>query len=220
MSKTITTTVQATLEVFFRNGIHGLFPVGTLRSNIGTFACREKWLESLETGSYEGQFDVEEIVLCHYKTQKYVPEFRLYNKVLIDNYRFDNMSDEVGPSEFEFMDDPIFEEEPKAAVKAETVEVVTKTEPEDDLPDWLKDDEPKPTLFNDDIPETVLFIRDKLRSVGNDNEWNVGDDIIVPAEIDRMDQRSIVKTLKDNGYRLIEPNQRLWSMTAEVENAQ
>lgn len=211
---TITTTVQATLELIFRNGARGLFPVGTLRSNIGTFACNEKWLETLEAGSYDGQFDIEEIKLCHYVMQNYVPEFRVYNKAIIKNYRFDNMSGEVEPSEFAFMDDPLNEEEPKAMEKP----VMVASEPEDDLPDWLKDDEPKSTLFNDDTPETVLFIRDKLRSVGNDSEWNMGDDMIVPAEIDRVDQRKIVKMLKDNGYRLIEPNQRLWSMTAEVAN--
>ncbi len=101
MSITTTTTVRATLELIFRKGAYGLFPVGTLRTNIGTFACRDEWLEALDAGSYEGEFDLEEVKLCSYTTKKYVPEVRCYNRVFVDSYRFDNMSDDVEPGEFD-----------------------------------------------------------------------------------------------------------------------
>lgn len=219
MSKTITTTVQATLDVVFIKGRYGLFPVGTIKSNIGNFTCRDQWLETFEQGSYEGEFDIDEISLYGYMTRGSVREQRTMMRATVRAYRIEEMSEELEPFiEHEMPSDPLEEESKPVAI---SVEKVTEAEREDELPDWLKDEQPSPKLFNDndEISETVLFIRDKLRSVGSDSEWNLGDDITVPPEIDRLDQRSIVKTLKASGYRLIDPNQRLWSMTAEVTNA-
>ncbi len=221
MSQTITTTVRGTLELIFRNGPYGAFPVGTLKSNIGTFACRDEWLEALDEGSYEGEFDLSEIKLCSYPTKNYVPEIRCYNRAFVQQQRFDNMSDEVEPTEFEFLDDPILEGKPVVPEPIQVKKPLPQEDEDDDLPDWLKDDKPSlPKLFdNDDVPEMVLFIREKLHSVGNDTEWNLGDNLTIPSEIDRIDQRTIVKYLKDNDYRVIDPNQRIWGLAAEVEYA-
>ncbi len=57
MSQTIT-TVRGTLELVFRNGRYGAFPVGTLITNIGTFSCRDQWLETLTEGSYTRQLSM------------------------------------------------------------------------------------------------------------------------------------------------------------------
>ncbi|MBS9781909.1 MAG: hypothetical protein KGV56_05375, partial [Gammaproteobacteria bacterium] len=118
-------------------------------------------------------------------------------------------------------DDPILEEEPVVPEPVQVEKPLPQEDEDDDLPDWLKDDKPSlPKLFdNDDVPEMVLFIREKLRSVGNDTEWNLGDNLTIPSEIDRIDQRTIVKYLKDNDYRVIDPNQRIWGLAAEVEYA-
>ncbi len=131
------------------------------------------------------------------------------------------MSDEVQETEFATLDDPILEEEPVAPEPVQVEKPLPQENEDDDLPDWLKDDKPSlPKLFdNDDVPEMVLFIQEKLHSVGNDTEWNLGDNLTIPSEIDRIDQRKIVKYLNENGYGVIDPNQRIWGLAAEVEYA-
>lgn len=200
MTDAVITTVQGTLELTFRNGAYGPFPVATLRSNIGTFACRDEWLEALDEGTYDGQFDVESIKLCSYITKNHVPEVRSYNKIVINHYQLDNMSDDVDETEFEFLEDPVLEEETKNA----PLEVLPSSSPE---------------MANDEtICDEVAFIRRKLLTVGSNGMWNVGDDISIPSEIDRLDQRKITQFLRENGYKLIEPNNRLWGVAKEVDN--
>lgn len=214
----ITTTVRAKLDIIFRNGPYGKFPVGTLRSNIGTFACNDKWLETLDAGSYEGQFDIDLIRLRHYRTTRFTPEFRFYLQAVICAYHLDSMSDEVEDSEYEMASDPMLDEmeseavsEPKAQPVIPTVPVVqeSKTQPQPE-PESSSDEESSAAM--------VKFIQEQLRSVGCEINWQRGDALTIPADLERAEQRKMRDYLIGNGYRMTDPIQRLWEV-AEVNNA-
>lgn len=203
------TTVRAKLDIIFRNGAHGKFPVGTLRTNIGTFACRDKWLETLDAGSYDGEFDIDEIELRWYRTTQFTPEFRFYQQAVVYAYRLDSMSDEVEETDYEQITDPMLEE-------AEATPVVVEA----DKPQTDTDELPVTTILanaeNDE--EMVLFIREQLRSVGSEMDWNSGDALTIPADLGRAEQRRIKDFLLDHGYKITDPRNRLWEV-AEVTHA-
>lgn len=206
----ITTTVRAKLDIIFRNGPYGKFPVGTLRSNIGTFACEDKWLETLDAGSYEGEFDIDLIRLRHYRTTRFTPEFRLYLQAVICAYHLDSMSDEVEDSEFEMISDPMLDElesEPVTEPKPQPVAQESTAQPQ---PESSGDEESSEAM--------VLFIQEQLRSVGSEVDWQSGDALTIPADLGRAEQRKIRDYLIDNGYKMTDPINRLWQV-AEVENA-
>lgn len=211
----ITTTVRAKLDIIFRNGPYGKFPVGTLRSNIGTFACEDKWLETLDAGSYEGEFDIDLIRLRHYRTTRFTPEFRIYQQAVICAYHLDSMSDEVEESEYEMASDPMLDEleseavtEPKPQPAVAVVQEST-TQPQ-----------PEPESSNDEESSAAMvsFIQEQLRSVGNEVDWQHGDALTIPADLERAEQRKMRDYLIGNGYRMTDPIKRLWEV-AEVSNA-
>ncbi len=209
MSNQYMTTVRGSLELIFRNGRYGAFPVGTLLTNIGTFACRDKWLEGLAEGSYQGEFAIGEIALSGYMTKGPIREQRTFIKVIVNAYRLDNMTDEVQGSEYDNLDDPILDDD-----ESVVVEVVTET-PENPQPEpviEISSSEP----VNDPM---VAFICEQLRSVGNDTEWSYGDAISIPADLGRAEQRKIRDYLLSNGYKMTDPLQRLWEVVEEVTYA-
>jgi len=68
----MTVTVEATLTVIERNGIHGAFNVGKLRTSIGNFGVRDTFLEELEPGEYRGEFVIAKIWPRQYSTDQIV----------------------------------------------------------------------------------------------------------------------------------------------------
>ena len=64
-------SVSGRLNVTYRNGRYGLFPVGTLHCALGTFTVRDQrdnaWLETLASGDYDGIFALSAITLYSYQ---------------------------------------------------------------------------------------------------------------------------------------------------------
>ncbi len=211
MSNQHITTVRATLDLIFRHGRYGAFPVGTLRTNIGTFACRDKWLETLAEGSYHGEFAISEIALTGYMTKGHVREQRTFIKAVINAYQLDSMDDEVQANEYDNLDDPILDEETPVVVVAEPAEPISETPPTEPVSSIQS---PEPV-----VDTMVVFIREQLRRVGQDTAWCCGDAIAIPADLGRSEQRQIREYLLDKGYKMTNPMQRLWEVVEEVVHA-
>lgn len=200
------TYFRCKLDVKFREGRYGPFPVGIIYTPLGTYAVRDKWLETIDEGSYSGDFDIESIGLSGYMTRGPVREQRSFIKAIIRAYHFDSMSDDVQPSELDNLDDPINDDE--AEVEAA---IAQESEPTP-IPQWIEAKEAK-----EDVPEMVLFIRGQLRSTGYDAEWNDGQPLTIPAELGRIEQRKIRDYLLRSGYKMSDTINRLWELQ-EVAN--
>lgn len=198
------TYFRCKLDVIFRNGRYGLFPVGIIYTPFGTYACRDKWLETIDEGSYNGDFDIESIGLSGYMTRGPVREQRSFIKAVIRAYHFDSMNDEVQPSELDSLDDPINDDD--AEIEAA---IFQQSEPTP-IPQWIE-------AKDNEVPEMVLFIRGQLQSTGYDAEWQDGQPLTIPAELGRIEQRKIRDYLLNNGYKITDPINRLWEVQ-EVAN--
>ncbi|SUO96735.1 DUF3275 family protein [Suttonella ornithocola] len=126
---TETFTIYGTLVIHYVNGRNGLFPIGTLKSAVGTFRVRSKWIANLEDGEYKGQFAISEFSLYSYHVYG---ENRTTIGILIDEYWLDDAA--LGKqAEPEILPDPVEEEgrntqpviEPEPA-KLETIEAVSE----------------------------------------------------------------------------------------------
>ncbi len=207
MLKKSNINVQGTLDVIFRDGRYGRFPVGVLHTPFGSFACRDKWLETLDTGSFDGEFEIASIALSGYMTQGAVREQRTFIKAVVSAYCLETVSDDVADSEYSALDDPILDEDntEKPAVIAEIDEVSHA-----DAPIVANVDDEQP------LDEMVLFIREQLHIVGNDTQWNNGDVLSIPADLGRAEQRKIRDYQIDEGYKMTDPINRLWTMNDNV----
>ncbi len=212
-----TITIRGKLDVLFRNGRYGRFPVATLHTPIGSFSCRDEWLEGLDTGSFTGEFEIGEITLTGYMTRGAVREQRTFIKAVVCSHAFDGMDNNITESEYDTLDDPILDEG-EAPVEIITEPVVAVTpQPEPVIePDWLSDTPAQPEPV---VDEMVIFVREQLRSVGNDINWNCGDAISIPADLGRAEQRKIRDYLLSNGYKMTDPMQRLWEVVEEATYA-
>ncbi|MDP8051523.1 DUF3275 family protein [Pasteurella atlantica] len=199
--------VKATLDVTFRSGKYGLFPVGTLHTQFGSFACRDKWLETLDTGSYEGEFEISEIALSGYMTAGEVREQRTFIKVTINSYYLDSVNDNISHSDYHSLDDPIFDEDkPESGVSDVNPSI------SNDQPQISELSTPDKTSSENNLDEDNMidFIQEQLRSVGNNTEWKKGDALTIPADLGRAEQRKIRDYLTTNGYKMTDPFNRLW----------
>lgn len=209
--------IEGRIDLIFREGINGPFPVGTLHLPFGSFACRDSWLETLDTGSYEGEFEIDEIGLRSYMTRGDVKELRGFIQASVSNYVLDTMTDEVSSFEYDDIDaDPINDDD----------NTVTKSQvqkPQADVPQEAHDDkqhtETQPvedgvtqSTSSDNRDDMEIFIREQLRTVGIDNHWQSGDALTIPAELGRAEQRTIKAFLLDNGYKLTDIAKRLWTV--------
>ncbi len=199
--------VKATLDVTFRSGKYGLFPIGTLHTPFGSFACRDKWLETLDTGSYEGNFEISEIALSGYMTAGEVREQRTFIKVTINSYYLDSVNDNISHSDYQSLDDPIFDED-----KPEIQHLGVNQSSSNNQPQISELSTPDKTSSenNLDKDDMVYFIQEQLRSVGNNMEWKNGDALTIPADLGRAEQRKIRDYLITNGYKMTDPFNRLW----------
>ncbi len=207
------TRIPCTLDIIFRNGCFGRLPVGTLHTPFGSYACRDKWLETLDAGSFQGEFEIASIALSGYMTRGPVREQRTFIKVVVSNYYLENLSDEVADSEYATLDDPILDNEDEIPVETveTTIETVEPVAPVEEI-------QPNPLFDNKEqqADEMVLFIREQLRTVGNDMQWNKGEALTIPADLGRGEQRKIREYLIDEGYKMTDPINRLWTIAEEV----
>lgn len=152
---------QGSLDIIFRKSINGPFPVGTLHTELGSFACRDKWLETLDSGTYQGDFDITEITLSGYMTKRPHREQRTFIKAVVSAYYLDSIDEQSDDFEMSNLDDPMLDE------------MVTSTPPQLiessplPIPQWVE-------AKDNEVPEMVLFIRGQLQSTGYDAEWQDG----------------------------------------------
>ena len=108
------TAINGTLNISYRNGRYGSFPVGTLRCALGTFTVRDSkddaWLETFEAGDYDGTFAVSELSLYYYLA--YGSELRVCMRAHVAAYRLAGYSEHAATADFtpEPLPDPLEEE--------------------------------------------------------------------------------------------------------------
>jgi hypothetical protein len=72
-------TIPGALTVTTIHGRHGPFNVGKLLTDVGEFTVKERFLDELEEGRYEGQFHVNKIAPHSYTTSgRFVIEVRAF----------------------------------------------------------------------------------------------------------------------------------------------
>lgn len=108
------TAINGTLNISYRNGRYGSFPVGTLRCALGTFTVRDgkddAWLETFEAGDYDGTFAVSEFSLYYYLA--YGSELRVCMRAHVAAYQLAGYSENTTNTNFEPepLPDPLEEE--------------------------------------------------------------------------------------------------------------
>ncbi len=201
--------VEGRLDVIFRNSVNGPFPVATLHLPFGSYACRDKWLETIDTGSYEGEFEINSIGLDSYMTRGPIKELRGFIKVSVNNYVLDSMTEEVPSFEYDDIDaDPINDDDTITNSQIQKPQANVSQEPTSDE----QHSEPQSDTINDDTDDMELFICEQLRLVGVDAEWSTGDALTIPAELSRAEQRTIKAFLLNKGYKLTDIAKRLWTV--------
>ena len=104
-------SVSGRLNVTYRNGRYGPFPVGTLHCALGTFTVRDQrdnaWLETLANGDYNGIFAVSAITLYTYQAYG---ELRVCLRAMVEQFELDGYGEESGDTEPESVPDPLEEE--------------------------------------------------------------------------------------------------------------
>jgi hypothetical protein len=142
-------SVSGRLNVTYRNGRYGPFPVGTLHCVLGTFTVRDQrdnaWLETLDSGDYDGIFALSAITLYSYQAYG---ELRVCLRAMVEQFELDGYDGESDDTEPESIPDPLEEEG------------VTPTFSRDETPD----DEP--------FDEQVQFLRSFL---ADGDDWQYGD---------------------------------------------
>ena len=142
-------SVSGRLNVTYRNGRYGPFPVGTLHCALGTFTVRDQrdnaWLETLDSGDYDGIFALSAITLYSYQAYG---ELRVCLRAMVEQFELDGYDGESSYTEPESVPDPLEEEG------------VTPTFSRDETPD----DEP--------FDEQVQFLRSFL---ADGDDWQYGD---------------------------------------------
>jgi hypothetical protein len=109
----MTVKLKGTLAVRTIPGRFGPFNVGVLTSPEGEFSVKDKQLETLEEGSYKGEFLIKEFrINCYFSSGRMVSELR----VDLNDMKLDNVSD-LSQEEAERVEktetpDPLSEEEP------------------------------------------------------------------------------------------------------------
>ena len=109
-------SVSGRLNVTYRNGRYGPFPVGTLHCALGTFTVRDQrdnaWLETLANGDYNGIFAVSAITLYTYQAYG---ELRVCLRAMVEQESVPDPLEEEGVaptfSRNETPDDESFDEQ-------------------------------------------------------------------------------------------------------------
>jgi hypothetical protein len=107
--------IPGQLEVKRINGRYGLFPVVWLACPLGRFRVLDSWIEALDAGEYNGEFQVSEISLYTYKQYG---EQRTCLAAKIIDYHLDGYDENAVP-ETELEQDPL--ENEAETVNPETV---------------------------------------------------------------------------------------------------
>ena len=111
---TVGTAINGTLNISYRNGRYGSFPVGTLRCALGTFTVRDSkddaWLETFDAGDYDGTFAVSEFSLYYYLA--YGSELRVCMRAHVAAYQLAGYGENADTADFapEPLPDPLEEE--------------------------------------------------------------------------------------------------------------
>mgnify|MGYP000849324800 CR=1 FL=1 len=174
------TAINGTLNISYRNGRYGSFPVGTLRCALGTFTVRDSkddaWLETFEAGDYDGTFAVSELSLYYYLA--YGSELRVCMRAHVAAYRLAGYSEHATTADFtpEPLPDPLEEE---GVVEA----------------DFNRDAEP----YAADLDDLGQLLR-SFAGAGCE-DWQIGQPYRIDTSIGRPNISRCRKALTALGYR-------------------
>jgi hypothetical protein len=103
--------LNGTLAIREINGRNGPFKVGTLQTSLGEFAVKDSLLDQYDSGTYEGEFQVERIFQGHYIAGgRSVTEIRAQ----LANISINDI-DAKAPTPIEVEPDPIDSDKPQPA---------------------------------------------------------------------------------------------------------
>lgn len=175
--------IPGTLQVQYRNGRHGPFPDGLLLTEAGNFRVRDKLLETLEEGEYQGVFQVDAIDLYTYKWSGFgYPEVRTSIKAVIADYSFSGYDKDGGFDDVPVYSDPIEEDD------EEDEEVAADA----DVPQPVQEIEP---VAETSTSDTQSVMNELLKS-----DWTIGEPLKIDSTLPRATQRKIRALVKELGY--------------------
>jgi Protein of unknown function (DUF3275) len=122
-------TLPGTLAVRSLNGRYGQFNIGSLNTEIGKFTVKDRLLEELSEGRYQGDFVISQIAASHYATHgRLVMEVRAF----IDDYQLKDQKALPKEEQFNSEQDPAEQEKPELkqapAADSDGAEPTGKTE--------------------------------------------------------------------------------------------
>ncbi len=121
MHTTSNPILNGTLAIREINGRNGPFKVGTLQTSLGEFAVKDSLLDQYDSGTYEGEFQIERIFQGHYIAGgRSVTEIRAQ----LANISINDI-DAKAPTPIEVEPDPIDSDKPQPAKESKS-----ETEPE------------------------------------------------------------------------------------------
>lgn len=184
----ISVSIVGTLRVVYLNGQNGLFPVGTLKSPIGTFTVRDAWLETLENGDYEGIFEVIDLSLYTYR---YYGELRTAIRAYIGSYTLNDYDTDGEP---EFASESLDEEQPELPPTTINTEVAA------DLQSKVKDEY--------DDGDSAGNVERLMNFYSSDSCWQLGDEYVIDSTIGRENICRCKESLLALGYEFNPLTQR------------
>ena len=111
MHTTSNPILNGTLAIREINGRNGPFKVGTLQTSLGEFAVKDSLLDQYDSGTYEGEFQIERIFQGHYIAGgRSVTEIRAQ----LANISINDI-DAKAPTPIEVEPDPIDSDKPQPA---------------------------------------------------------------------------------------------------------
>ena len=185
-------TMNGEINVRTIDGRYGPFNVGTLKTDIGEFAIKDKVLEELSEGSYEARCVIDQI-----RPNGFLMGNRFAVELLASLYDVDLLQDEADASASQ------------AIVEIDPVEEELTEQPGSREPGEQADVPAEAMLGDKKLGDEQCDARELFGHL-----WPCGDSVQLDPTIDRVSLRAQIHYLKQQGYQY-QASSKAWFLSSD-----